>query len=206
MSELQAAPHSTCPLLPSSLRLNLGCGSNRRPGYVNVDKCSSSSPDVVWDLETFPWPWDECSVGELVLHHVLEHLGPTAEVYLGVWKEMYRVCRSGADVRITVPHPRHDDFVTDPTHIRVIGPAGVWHFSKRQNRVWAERGIPNSPLALQLDVDFEPVDVFLDLDEPWASRLRGGQITRQQVSQAMRQFNNVVKQIRFHLKVIKAER
>ena len=40
------------------IRLNLGCGQNKLDGYVNVDKYPTFSPDVLWDLETFPWPFD----------------------------------------------------------------------------------------------------------------------------------------------------
>jgi hypothetical protein len=36
-----------------AIKLNLGCGKNPMPGYVNVDKFGT--PDVRHDLETFPW-------------------------------------------------------------------------------------------------------------------------------------------------------
>jgi hypothetical protein len=37
------------------LRLNLGGGNNRLPGYLNVDKFGD--PDLRFDLETFLYPW-----------------------------------------------------------------------------------------------------------------------------------------------------
>jgi hypothetical protein len=40
-----------------TMKLNLGCGDNKRPGYVNGDVCGS--PDVVCDLSAFSWPWDD---------------------------------------------------------------------------------------------------------------------------------------------------
>src|SRR5947208_13026944 len=106
-------PMSTPPAGP--LKLNLGCGQNHRPGYVNVDR--AGSPDVKWDLEQFPWPWEDSSVGEVVMFHVLEHLGESTATYLKIIQEIYRVCQDGAAIQITVPHPRHDDFLNDPTHV-----------------------------------------------------------------------------------------
>src|SRR5579859_5561149 len=72
------------------IRLNLGCGQNKKEGYVNLDKYDSFSPDVVWDLERFPWPFETSSVGEVALIHCLEHLGASADIFLGIMKELYR--------------------------------------------------------------------------------------------------------------------
>jgi len=79
------------------------------PGYVNVDKFGN--PDILLNLETFPWPWDDNSVQEIILSHVLEHLGRTTEIYLDIIKELYRVCAAGAYIYIVTPHPRHDTFI-----------------------------------------------------------------------------------------------
>ncbi len=66
----------------TDLRLNLGCGAKHLEGYVNVDKFGN--PDLLFDLETFPYPWSNNSVTEIEMHHVLEHLGQQTEIYLRV--------------------------------------------------------------------------------------------------------------------------
>jgi predicted SAM-dependent methyltransferase len=102
------------------MRLNLGCGNRKLQGWRNVDKVPDCSPDELVDLEQLPWPWPDNSVDEIFLSHVLEHLGQATDVYLGIIKELYRVCRDGATITIIVPHPRHDHFLTDPTHVRAV--------------------------------------------------------------------------------------
>ena len=183
-------------------KLNLGCGANREPGYVNVDKFGS--PDVLHDLEVFPWPWETSSVGEVRLTHVLEHLGATAEQYFGIIKELYRVCAPEAMIHIRVPHPRSDDFLGDPTHVRVVTPAGIMLFSKALNREWIAKGNSNSPLGLYLDVDLEVVSADYVLNEPWRTRLENREMTLDEAMAAVDLYNNVAKEIVLDLKVIKS--
>lgn len=185
------------------LKLNLGCGASRLPGFVNVDKFGE--PDVRHDLEVFPWPWETSSVGEVVMSHVLEHLGQATDVYLGIIRELYRVCAPGATIHVVVPHPRHDDFLIDPTHVRPVTPEGLAMFSQRLNRMWQEEGYSNTTLGLYLEVDLEITGVTLMYDEPWASRLARGEIEQAEVAHAARMYNNVVKQIAMGLRVVKPE-
>ncbi len=185
----------------NGLRLNLGCGENRVPGFINVDKYGT--PDVLHDLETFPWPWEDGSVSEIRLNHVLEHLGETTAVYFRIIKELYRVCSAGATIYVAVPHPRHGDFLDDPSHVRIVTPQGFDLFSKSKNREWKRCGYANSPLGIYLDVDFEIVNVNHVLDPYWLDKLNRKEVTEAQVDEAFRNFNNVVKEIRMLLKVIK---
>ena len=183
------------------LRLNLGSGQNPKPGYVNVDRFGS--PDVKWDLEQFPWPWQENSAEEVQLIHVLEHLGQSVATYFQIIKELYRICRHGALIHIAVPHPRHDDFLGDPTHVRPFIPQSFYLYSKEQNREWAKRRCANSPLGLHLDVDFLVENMELRLDEAWAPRFRKGEFTSEQLEEYARRYNNVVKEIRVRWRVNK---
>lgn len=183
------------------LKLNLGSGGSPREGYVNVDK--HGSPDLNWDLERFPWPWDTGSVGEVLLAHVLEHLGSSPEQFIGVMRELYRVCCDGARIHVRVPHPRHDFFLADPTHVRPILPATLELFSRRRNLEWQASGVPNTPLALYHGVDFEIEDSSLLLDEPYRTQLKEGRITQAEAQALVERYNNVASEIRITLRVRK---
>ncbi|MFH1130098.1 MAG: hypothetical protein V1754_02105 [Pseudomonadota bacterium] len=187
--------------MSEDLKLNLGCGQNFLPGYINVDK--EGEPDFRFDLETFPWPWANNSAQEVVLHHVLEHLGETTNSFLSIMKELYRICRPDAVVKIVVPHPRHDSFLSDPTHVRAINETTISLFSKAKNLEWKRARVANSPLALYLGVEFEIKKLNFELDEPWYSKFELGKLDRQGVFDALARYNNVAHSISMELKVVK---
>ncbi len=183
------------------LRLNLGCGMNRLDGYVNVDRFGE--PDVRHDLEVVPWPWPDDSANEVVLCHVLEHLGRDPQVYLGVMKELYRVCRDGAAIHVIVPHHRHDNFFNDPTHVRAVTADGMTLFSQRLNRDWARHGIANSPLGLYLGVDFEMVGVQFKPSDLWYRLNPDRKNDIQTLVQQSEIYNNLIDEVRMTLRVVK---
>jgi predicted SAM-dependent methyltransferase len=163
----------------------------------------SCNPDRIVDLEVLPWPFEDNAAEEVVLSHVLEHLGESAKIYLGVIKELYRICAPNAVVRIAVPHPRHDDFLTDPTHVRPILPEQFHMFSKRRNAEWRAGGFANTPLADYLDVDFEVEDVQWVIEGLWMQRLQAGEIDKDRLAELARTQNNVLKEAKITLRVKK---
>jgi predicted SAM-dependent methyltransferase len=183
------------------LKLNLGCGSNKLEGFVNVDKFGS--PDVTHDLETFPWPWRDSSVEEVTLVHVLEHLGRVPDVFIGIMKEIYRVCRNGAHVYIVVPHPRHDDFLGDPTHVRPVTAQMMALFDRALCEEWQRQGASNTPLALYHNVDFHIVKHELVPEEQYRKMLQENRMTFPELEALSRSNNNVVTEIHLDLEVRK---
>ncbi len=197
------APPQRAQNATTGLRLNLGCGMRPQPGFVNVDVEPACSPDVVCDLEERPWPFADDSVVEVRMAHVLEHLGQDPSVFLGIFQELYRVCRHDATVDIRVPHPRHDAFLADPTHVRPVTLDTLAMFSRRQCMRWQRAGYANTPLALYLDVDFEVVATELVLSPRWQTRLDRGEVDDAAVKEAARSQLNVVEEIRATLRVCK---
>jgi glycosyltransferase involved in cell wall biosynthesis len=66
------------------------------------------------------------------------------------------------------------------------------HFSLSVNEDWVRRGMPGTPLALYLGIDFQIESATLNLDPWWDAEYRSGRITREQLDRAMRDHNNVV--------------
>ena len=187
---------------PTGLRLNLGCGMNLLPGFINVDKFGS--PDIQHDLERFPWPWPDNSVEHIVMNHVLEHLGQTTEIYFNIIRELYRICQDGGRIYITVPHPRNDEFLNDPTHVRVITENGLDLFCQEKNRLWAKEKRSNSPLGLYLNVDFVVTSAEFILTPTWQEKLDNKTCSADDIYEAIERYNNVVKETQILLEAKKS--
>jgi hypothetical protein len=124
-------------------------------------------------------------------------------VFLGIMKELYRVCQHGAAIQINVPHPRHDNFIIDPTHVRAILPETFTLFSKRNCLAWKERGAANSPLALYIDVDFEIVDSQVVVDQHYINQVTAGLITEERLREMVVECNNVATEYRIVITPVK---
>jgi len=187
------------------MKLNLGCGLNKRQGFVNVDKWAQCDPDERVDLEVTPWPWATNSVEEVLFNHSLEHIGQVPSVFLGVMQELYRVCKPEARIQINAAHPRHDQFVGDPTLVRAITPTTLTMFCQRLNRSRQAEGTTQSPWGLYLDVDFELLRVEQVMDPAYEAQVTQQKWPREVVAQQVRQLHNVVMEYRMLMRVVKPE-
>ncbi len=95
-------------------KLNLGCGWDIDPGFINVDVVKLDGVDVVCDLDEGPWPWDDSSVSYIKASHVFEHITDPILFMTEAW----RVLHPGGVLDIRVPYYRHVNAMTDPTHRR----------------------------------------------------------------------------------------
>lgn len=186
------------------MKLNMGCGHAGLAGWVNVDKYPSPAVDQLVDLEQLPWPWADDCAEAVRLCHSLEHMGASSEVFLGIIKELWRICRDGAAIEIMVPHPRHDHFICDPTHVRPITWEAMELFDQDKNRQRIASGASNSPLGLQLGVDFRLTNVVQVVDSQWQERINRGQATREELEFHARHYNNVIAETHMELRAVKA--
>lgn len=104
----------------SGIRLDIGCGENKNPGFVGIDILPLKGVDIVWDIEKTPWPLpDECVI-TATSSHVLEHINPHKGVFIDVMNEIWRVMKPHGQFAGVVPHAASHGFAQDPTHCNPI--------------------------------------------------------------------------------------
>jgi hypothetical protein len=185
------------------MKFNMGCGANRLDGWVNIDKTPACRPDRVMDLEALPWDIDSDCASEVTFNHSLEHMGRDPDVFLGILKELYRICLPDAKIMISVPHPRNDSFISDPTHVRAITPLMLAAFSKKNCNSWKAEKSSNTPFAIYLDIDFETISCSVNLESHYQQKLQKGQISTEDIYTYERERLNVATEYVFELRCIK---
>lgn len=98
-------------------RLNLGAGEQKMAGTVTLDSNPRVKPDIVHDLDVFPWLLGDNEFDEVYCFDVLEHL----ENVVGAMEEIHRILKPGGTVMITTPHFSCRNAFTDPTHRHFLG-------------------------------------------------------------------------------------
>lgn len=125
----------------SKIRLDIGCGPNKKPGWVGMDIRPLEGVDVVHNILDFPWPFPDDCACITQLSHLLEHIpatdyklvkeydevGNLKDVKLErVWAqialmdELWRITENDGQIWITAPYGWSHGFVQDPTHVKPI--------------------------------------------------------------------------------------
>ena len=115
--------------------LLIGCGSNKKKKihsnssdkWVNLttlDINPDHKPDVIWDLEQFPYPFASDTFDEIHAYEVLEHTGQQGDYkfYFKQFSELARILKDGGLLFGSVPKPDSVWAWGDPSHKRVLPP------------------------------------------------------------------------------------
>lgn len=84
------------------MKIDLGCGTRKREGFIGVDSRQFDGVDVICDVGRDVWPWQDETVEEAHSSHMVEHL--TAPERIHFINELCRVMKRGAKASIIVPH------------------------------------------------------------------------------------------------------
>lgn len=154
------------------LKLDLGCGSNKKDGFIGVDKYKMHGVDVVCDLRKNKWPWESGSVSEVNCTHFLEHLTN----YNGKWErvhffnELYRIMKKGSKATLVFPHWCSTRYYGDPTHCEPFSEMGFYYLSKE----WRDSQAPHT------DIKWNKNGYLCDFEATWGYSLRQDLLTRNQ--------------------------
>lgn len=87
------------------MKIDIGCGPNKREGFIGIDIAAAPGVDHVIDIERQPLPFEDNSVDYVFSNHAFEHIHNP----LSILREIVRVCRHGATVEIWTPYLKSND-------------------------------------------------------------------------------------------------
>lgn len=84
------------------VKLDLGCGKQKKEGFIGVDSIAFEGVDVVCNLGVDSWPWQDDTVEEVHCSHMVEHLVASERIHFV--NELHRVLKKGAKALLVTPH------------------------------------------------------------------------------------------------------
>lgn len=109
----------------NELRLDIGCGFNKKNGYIGLDRSKDVGADYVLDIEKDTFPFETSSVSEIHCAHLVEHLSDL----ITFMNECHRVLKPGGTLTILAPYYTAIQASQDPTHVRYINEKTFCYFT-----------------------------------------------------------------------------
>jgi SAM-dependent methyltransferase len=106
--------------------LDVGCGINKHPGAIGIDRIAGTKADVLCDLDRIPYPFASGVFDEVRAIHVIEHVADVIRTL----EEFHRLLKPGGQVFIATPHYTDFSSFCDPTH--------RWHLNSFSLRYFGE--------------------------------------------------------------------
>ena len=131
------------PAPSSGLKLDLGCGTKKKEGFIGVDVRKFDGVDIVLDLGRHTWPWEDNSVEEAFSSHTLEHLDPAERCHF--FNELWRVLKNDGKAQIILPHWASCRYYGDPTHKSPPFSEFGWHYL---SKAWRKDNAPHTDAAI----------------------------------------------------------
>ena len=167
-------------------KLDLACGENKcSPDFIGVDQKAGNGVDIIWDLNKYPYPFEDNSVDEIYCSEFIEHV----ENLVAFMDELYRIMKPGAGGLITAPYWSHINTWRDPTHRRGIADKTLFFFDKS----WRDS---NGKTCYDINSDFS-VSYQMVFDEGYLPEYE--KLSTEEQIFAITHYVNVVSGIRFEI-------
>ncbi len=154
------------------MKLDLGCGKNKKEGFTGVDQYQMPGVDVVCNLGTDKWPFEDDCAEEVHCAHFLEHLTNLNDKWERVhfFNELHRVMKTGAKCSLVLPHWSSNRFYGDPTHKEPFSEMGFYYLSKD----WRKTQAPHT------DKEWNQNGYDCDFEATWGYSLHNDLVVRNQ--------------------------
>lgn len=99
------------------IKIDLGCGHLKQPGFIGIDKKDIDGVDIVHDVENTPWPLPRDCASLVMASHLVEHINPANEGFIKFMNEAWRVLKYDGQFMIVTPYAGSIGYWSDPTHV-----------------------------------------------------------------------------------------
>lgn len=154
-----------------SIKLDLGCGMNKKEGFIGVDKCNFPGVDIVLNLGQEVWPWEDDSVEEVNCTNLITHLTNFNDKYERVhfFNELYRVLKKESKTTLSLPHWCSMRYYGDPTYCEPFSELGFFYLNKE----WRDKNAPHT------DIEWNEKGYKCNFETNWGYSVRADLVEKE---------------------------
>lgn len=149
------------------MKLDLGCGKNKKEGFIGCDQYAMEGVDKVFNIGQEVWPFENDSVDEIHASHFIEHLTQKERAHF--MNEAYRVMKAGAKATVITPHWASNRAYGDITHQWPAVSEMFFYYLKQE---WRDTQAPHT------DIKWNKDGFNCDFDATWGYSFGGELQTR----------------------------
>ncbi|MDQ2842573.1 MAG: class I SAM-dependent methyltransferase [Acidobacteriota bacterium] len=138
--------------MPTPRILDVGCGINKLPNAIGIDRNPASHADLLVDIDSFPYPFDDNSFDRIYAAHVIEHVADVMQTM----EEFYRLVKPAGVIFLATPHYTDFSSFCDPTH--------RWHLTSYSFRYF---GVDHGGFGYYSGIGLRQVKVHVKLLRLW---------------------------------------
>lgn len=131
-------------------KLNLGCGTDIKKDFINVDYMEGKGVDLVHDLNSYPYPFKDSSMKEIFAQDIMEHLDNPNDFI----RELWRIGANGCKIYIRVPHFSSVYAWSDMTHKRPFGRMSFNHYDVKKQECTSLNSISDVKFKVNSYINF----------------------------------------------------
>jgi len=122
------------------LKLDIGCGKNKKPGFIGIDIDENSDADII--CSALNLPFEDSTVSEINCSHLVEHLYPDETQKF--FNEIYRVLKDEGVAKVKIDREWSEKrlFKKNPDHKKRYSEKEIkenvkkFMFSKVENKIY----------------------------------------------------------------------
>src|SRR6185295_18538542 len=134
--------------------LNIGCGFAKfsAKNVINVDAFDNCRPDIVWDLNKTPYPFETGTFDLILANHIIEHLPNWWDCF----NECSRILKENGKLEIWVPGSGADTILGYRDHCNTINNCsffGVMGTYRSESNAWADDALNKNRWANRMELE-----------------------------------------------------
>lgn len=117
--------------------LDIGSGAGSLPGWASIDSRVHPSVSTPWNLENYPWPYEDQTFHKARAGHVIARINPAQYGFLHFMNEIHRLLVDGGELYVFTYYGMNARYLADPAACNPCTEGTFYHLDpEHKSQLW----------------------------------------------------------------------